>query len=364
MTLTAEDLSDVQRVVFETAPDAVLLMDEEGRAILANAAARELACREDVIAAFRSDPQWMAFRVELRARGRATLEARVGERSILVNGRTCGARTILFLSDVTVARDAADDVARLWGLASIGAFAGAFVHDVGNLITPLSALTEALSREVAGDTGAATVTELRRATTSASELVRGVRAFLRGRPLEPQEVQLNEVVLEMRPLIERLVGEGVGVVLALNDEVGAVTIERGRFERGLLNLVANARDAMPSGGRLIIRTYSALIDGEQFVAVSVTDEGAGMSPAERARAFEPLFTTKTAGGGLGLWVVNRFVREAGGRLEVQSELGEGTQITLYLPRGVRGCPSSRKSSQSGLSSARSDDEQPYFGAAE
>lgn len=369
MALTTEDLSDVHRVVFETSPDAILLMDEDGQPILANAAARELPYRDAIVAAFRSDPQWMAFRVELRARGRATLEVRVGERACLVNGRTCGARTVLFLSDVTAARDAEDDVARLWGLASIGAFAGAFVHDIGNLLTPLSALGEALAREVSDrETGAATVAELRRATSSATELVRGVRAFLRGRPPEPEEVELNGVVLELRPLIERLVGDGVGVQLALNDEVGSIVIDRVRFERGLLNLVANARDAMPAGGRLIIRTYSALIDGESFVAMSVTDEGTGMSPSDRARVFEPLFTTKVAGGtGLGLWVVHRFVREAGGRLEVHSEVGEGTHITLYLPRGARSCPSSRTGSPPGVSSTRSDDHAmnaPYIGAAE
>jgi signal transduction histidine kinase len=358
MPLTAEDLSDVHRVLFDTAPDAIMILDENGTPALVNAAARDLPCREDLLKAWRTDGEWFAFRAELRTRGRATLEVRIGERVIAISGRTCGPRSILFISDVTAAREAEADVARLWGLASIGAFAGSFVHDFGNLLTPLSALGDALARELSGNaTGAAVVTELQRTTHSAAELVRGVRAFLRGRSTPPQQLDLNAIVLEMKPLIERLVGEGVGVVLSLNDEVGSIVVDRVRFERGLLNLVANARDAMPSGGRLIIRTYSALLDGEPFVALSVTDEGEGMSQADRARAFEPLFTTKgDAGTGLGLWIVRRFIRESGGRLEVHSEQGEGTQVTLYLPQALPGSSYSReapgsRASQTDASSA-------------
>ena len=331
--LSADDISSVHRLSFETAPDAIMLMDESSSVVLANAAARELAAALPAFATLREDAAWPGFIADVRARGRGSFEAKIGERALAVVGRAMGTRTLLFLRDVTLARETEEDVTRLWGLASVGALTASLVHDIGNLMTPLGALGDALSAGAGGLTGAAIV-ELQRATRSAGELVRDVRAYLRGRPARVEHLDLNVVIDELRPLITRVVGESVQVVFAPDSEVCETLVDRTRLERCVLNLVANARDAMPEGGRLILRSYSALLDGESFVALSVVDEGIGMTSSQRARAFDALFTTKsgTTGTGLGLWMVRRFVRENGGRVSIHSEPGEGTQITLYLPR--------------------------------
>jgi len=334
MTLTPEDVGEVHRLAFEAAPDAILLLDDDGSLVLANAAARELAARGSAVSTLRDAPAYTQFRDDLRVRGRASFDARIGERLFFVHGRTLGTRALLFVRDVTVSREAEEDVTRLWGLASVGALTASLVHDVGNLMTPLAALGDALAVQGAGGIAEATAEELRRTTATAGELVRDVRGFLRGRSRPPEPLEVNRVLRELQPLIVRVVGQSVSPSLVLDSEDGSVIADRTRLERAVINLVANARDAMAAGGRLTIRTYSAWFDGDAYVALSVTDEGAGMTPSERERAFDPLFTTKSEGSGtgLGLWMVRRFVREARGRLSIQSEVGKGTQITLYLPR--------------------------------
>jgi len=334
MALNAHELSDAHRLAFESAPDAIVVIDGDDAVVFSNGAARDLESRGCAIDGLREQAGFRGFRDELRLRGRATLEARIGERIVLVSGRALGHRALLFMRDVTAEREAEEDVTRLWGLASIGALTASLVHDLGNLMTPLATLGDALAQDPSARIADAIVEELRRATNSASELVRDVRGFLRGRSQVPEPLAVNRVLTELRPLLERVVGRGVTLTIMLDAEEGSVVAERTRLERALLNLVANARDAMPEGGQLTIRMYSAWFDGEAHYALSVADRGVGMSPSERARAFEPLFTTKTESGGtgLGLWMVRRFVREARGRLSIQSEKGEGTEITLYLPR--------------------------------
>lgn len=335
---SAEDLEELHRVAFETAPDAIVLLDHTGRVVRANAIARELPWRDAILPGWTTDPEWIAFRTELRARGRAAHEVRVDDRSLEIAGRTFGASCLLFIRDVTSARRAEDEWARMWGVASIGAFTASVVHDVGNLVTPLATLGEALAR---GPEDAAVrtamVEEIRRVTQSAADLVAGVRGVLRGGPAKHEQLDVTSVVAEMRPLIERLVGGGVKVVFALDSSAGEAVVDRQRLERAMLNLVANARDAMPDGGRLTVHTYAAFADAASpYVVVSVADEGTGMSKTVQERAFDPLFTTKdSAGTGLGLWNVRRFAADTGGHVEVRSEVGDGTVVSIHLPCASR-----------------------------
>jgi two-component system, cell cycle sensor histidine kinase and response regulator CckA len=326
MALTNELIHDTHRLAFETSPDAIVLLEEDGSVAMANLAARELSVHDAIVEHWKGDSEWIAFRTELHARGRAVIELRLDEQIFEIAARRFGARSLLFLRDVTAARRSEDEVARLWGLASMGAFAASFVHDFGNLVTPLTALGSALAREVGADgAGAMFVNELRRTTEAATELVKGVRSFLRGRPSRPRAHDVHQLLLNLQPLIERMVGVATEVEFLLDEEAGEVVVDPVWFERGVLNLVANARDAMPDGGKLTIRSYSMYDDRDSYVAVSVTDDGRGMSAAEQARVFEH-------SEGLGLWVVQRFVRDAGGRIETLSEVGEGTRVTMYLPR--------------------------------
>jgi C4-dicarboxylate-specific signal transduction histidine kinase len=144
---------------------------------------------------------------------------------------------------------------------------------------------------------------------------------------------VNDVVGELRPLVERIVGSGVEVTFSLGSETGAVVVDRVRLERSLLNLIANARDAMEGQGRLVVHTFAVLHDGVPHAAIGVRDDGCGMPAALRARAFEPLFTTKAGkGSGLGLWLVHRFARDAGGSVEIRGDVADGTEVVVYLPR--------------------------------
>ncbi|HEY0712760.1 MAG TPA: ATP-binding protein, partial [Polyangia bacterium] len=171
---------------------------------------------------------------------------------------------------------------------------------------------------------------------------RQLLAYSRKQVMEPRIFRPNVIVRELEAIVRRLVGERVKVALALADNVGAIRVDRGQLEQILLNLTVNARDAMPEGGELMIRTANVTLDegvgpegisGPQ-VLVSVTDTGAGMAPEVKARIFEPFFTTKDVGKGtgLGLSVVYGIVKQSGGAINVQSEPGKGTTFDLYFPR--------------------------------
>jgi signal transduction histidine kinase len=167
--------------------------------------------------------------------------------------------------------------------------------------------------------------------------------MVRGEATRPETIQLGLVLSAMRPLLERLVGEGIEVFLSLDPDVAGTAVDREAFEHVLLNLVANARDAMPRGGRVSITTFNvklggegadASLDGQGYVGITVS--GMGMSAEVRDRIFDPFFTTKgaTRGTGLGLAMVHGFARQSGGCVSVHSVPEQGTTILLYLPRAA------------------------------
>ncbi len=170
-------------------------------------------------------------------------------------------------------------------------------------------------------------------------------AFSRGQPLDPEPVNANELVASMTELFARTLGEKVSLKTAVVENLWTVEADPNQFEASLLNLVVNARDAMPKGGSLTIETanvklnaaYAAKHEGVvpgDYVAITVSDTGIGMSPETLARVFEPFFTTKPAGEGtgLGLSQLYGFVKQSGGHVNVESILGSGTKVSIYLPR--------------------------------
>ena len=184
----------------------------------------------------------------------------------------------------------------------------------------------------------------------ARRLVRQLLAVARRETPEPERLSPSEAALGMRDLLQRSVGPSVQLALELAPDTWAVFVEPGGMETVLLNLAVNARDAMPSGGRLLIATRNLSVTADDalrpgvapgdYVALTIRDNGIGMSPQVRARLFEPFFTTKPRGKGtgLGLAMVNGFVRRSGGYLRLESAPGEGTEFELLLPRAEEGRP--------------------------
>jgi CheY-like chemotaxis protein len=190
------------------------------------------------------------------------------------------------------------------------------------------------------------ITEIRKAGERAAALTRQLLAFSRKQVIDPTVLDLNAIVADIRPMLERLIGADVGVVIDVEPGLAGVRADRGQIEQVVLNLVVNARDAMPEGGTLTIATANVDLDDDvagarrpaagPHVALRITDTGTGMSPETQARLFEPFFTTKELGKGtgLGLATVHGIVAQSGGSVSVKTEIGRGTSFTIYLPRAA------------------------------
>jgi CheY-like chemotaxis protein len=189
--------------------------------------------------------------------------------------------------------------------------------------------------------------QIERAAEQAASLTRQLLAFSRRQVLNPEPVDVNEIVAELHPMLERIIGDDVQVAISLAPQSASVEADRAQIERIVLNLAANARDAMPHGGRLTIETSRVELDAEYetshgdvnpgpHVLLAISDTGTGMSEDVRRHLFEPFFTTKSAGAGTGLGLATVFgvVKQSGGAIYVYSEEGRGTTFKIYLPEAV------------------------------
>lgn len=230
-------------------------------------------------------------------------------------------------------------------LEAVGRLAGGVAHDFNNLLTVINGFSEMVLRGL--DTPdpvriALQVQEIRKAGERAAGLTRQLLAFGRKQVQTRTRVNLNDVVEETRKLLGRVLGEDVEIETDLCPDLGSLNVDVGQVEQVLMNLVLNARDAMPDGGTLTIRTRNATVEAPaeedvrpgQFVILSISDTGTGMDEETRTRAFEPFFTTKELGKGtgLGLATVHGIVKQSNGFIEVRSELDVGTSFDIYLPR--------------------------------
>ncbi len=253
-----------------------------------------------------------------------------------------GSRAGLFGSfhDVTEARRLQERLADAQKMESIGRLAGGVAHDFNNLLTVIKGyLSLALASLPASSPGREELHHVERAAVSAAALTQQLLAFSRRQLLRPVILDVNQVVVRVQPMLTRLLGEDIELRTALAADVWPVRFDAGQAEQVLVNLAVNARDAMPEGGRLTIETTNVTSDdpGEaagEYVRISVTDTGCGMTPEVRSHIFEPFFTTKQpgAGTGLGLAMVGGAVAQNGGRTEVESAPGAGTSFRIYLPR--------------------------------
>jgi len=231
-------------------------------------------------------------------------------------------------------------------MEAIANLAGGIAHDFNNHLTAIGGYAALLLQEQPpGHAGHADLLEVRRGADAAADLVRQLLAFSRRQTLMPRPIDLNDTVRRMSRVLERILGEDVSLETLLTAEKATIEADPSQIEQVILNLISNARAAMPSGGRVTLETSEGALDeayaahypeaaSNDYVILTVTDSGVGMTPEIQARAFEPFFTTKSqgVGTGLGLSTVYGIVRQSGGHVTLHSEPEHGTTLRVYLPK--------------------------------
>jgi PAS domain S-box-containing protein len=353
--------------VIEGISDAIFLKDTEGRYRLINsAAAGHLGLRpEEVLGKTDADLFPTGTLESLR---RNDLEVRRSRRPVTVEqtfpirGK---ARTFLITKnpyhdasrgldgvlgialDVTERRAMEELLRRAQRMESIGTFSGGIAHDFNNLLTVIKGYSQiALSDPALNNSQLRThIEQIDRASGRAASLIGQLLAFSRQQVLNPRVINLNQVILQLEGMLVRLIGEDVEIELHLGEGLDPVKADPGQIEQILMNLAANARDAMPAGGRITLRTAnvhlresllesSFMVPAADYVLLMVSDTGEGMDAQTQTRIFEPFFTTKPQGKGtgLGLATVYGIVKQSAGYIAVDSYPGVGTSFRIYLPR--------------------------------
>ncbi|HEV2673873.1 MAG TPA: ATP-binding protein [Aliidongia sp.] len=254
-------------------------------------------------------------------------------------------RVAVSARDVTESRRLEEQLRQAQKMEAVGQLTGGVAHDFNNLLTVVIGNLDVMELGLTDERMIRLVGAARRGAERAATLTHRLLAFSRKQPLAPKAVDLNKLVTGMSELLRRSLGETVTIESSLAGDLWQTSADANQVENALLNLALNARDAMPSGGKLAITTANTVLDEASasrypeaalgdYVMLSVTDNGTGMSAETLAKAFEPFFTTKDVGygSGLGLSMVYGFARQSGGHAAIRSAIGHGTTVELFLPR--------------------------------
>jgi two-component system, cell cycle sensor histidine kinase and response regulator CckA len=290
------------------------------------------------------------------ARVRGLVEQRRRKDGIMVDVQVAAApvyaedgairHVVVAIEDITRRKALEDQLRQAQKMEAIGQLTGGLSHDFNNLLAIIIGNLDLLRAEIGWNADAAELLdEALQASLQGADLNRRLLAFARRQPLQPKQVDLNDLIAGTAKLLRRTLGEHIEVALAMSSDLWPVRVDPTQLESALTNLAVNARDAMPGGGRLTISTRNIGIDEDyaasqadvtpgDFAVLEVSDTGIGMPPDVVARVFEPFFTTKgkEKGTGLGLSMVFGFVKQSGGHVQVYSEVGVGTTLRIYLPR--------------------------------
>jgi two-component system cell cycle sensor histidine kinase/response regulator CckA len=278
-----------------------------------------------------------------RKKDGTVVEVDIYAHEVLLGGRTL---RVALLRDVTEQKRLEGQFRQAQKMEAIGRLTSGIAHDFNNLLTPILGFSDILAKKTGNrEEFRQEIEEIRKAGERAAVLTRQLLAFSRQQVLSPEVIDLNAIVADMEKMLLRVIGEDLELSVVLEPHLGHVKADRGQIEQVIMNLVVNARDAMPAGGRLTIETKNAELDDAYvethmaglpglYAMLAVTDSGTGMDDQTKARIFEPFFTTKEPGKGtgLGLSTIYGIVKQSDGYIWVYSEPGRGTTFKVYLPR--------------------------------
>ncbi|MEO6392881.1 MAG: PAS domain S-box protein [Pyrinomonadaceae bacterium] len=284
------------------------------------------------------------YELEIISKAGKRIPVEVNTRVIFENGRPAGVQGIA--RDVTDRKSLEAQLRQAQKMEAIGQLAGGVAHDFNNLLTAINGYSDLAIRTLQPqDPLRHNLEEIKKAGTRAAGLTRQLLAFSRKQVLQPKVLSLNSIVTDLEKMLHRLIGEDVELRVILEPELGNAKADPGQIEQVIMNLAINARDAMPTGGKLTIETQNIELDEDYvrqhvavepgpYVILAVSDTGIGMDAETAKRIFEPFFTTKEVGRGtgLGLSTVYGIIKQSNGSIWVYSEPGRGTTFKVYLPR--------------------------------
>jgi hypothetical protein len=364
------------RGLLEAAPDAMVVVDQDGVIVLLNVQAeKQFGYRRDELVGqpvTNIIPVGFAERLiadDLRSAAEA-LAQQIGTGIELSGRRKDGSEfpieimlsplesaedilVIAAIRNISVRKEAEGQLLQAQKLESIGRLAGGIAHDFNNMLFVINGHAEMLDQDLAPERRATldldetlrNVRAIREAADRAATLTAQLLAFSRQQVISPTVLDLNAAIDGIEPMVRSVIGENIRLVIKRGDDVGHIRADAGQLDQVLVNLVVNARDAMPDGGTVTIESGTAMVDGKHatehfeakpgaYVLLVVSDTGVGMDRAMRDRIFEPFFTTKRPGKGTGLGLASAYgiVHQAGGHIWVYSEPGLGSTFKLYFPR--------------------------------
>jgi two-component system, cell cycle sensor histidine kinase and response regulator CckA len=352
--------------LFDDSPNGVALIDADDRLVEGNGAFLDLVARRPTTALNRplvdlirsEDRMEAAVRLrEVREGSERPFEVRLdgasgppGDRVIRLHARRLsgasgGGALVVHAIDLTEQKRLETQFVQGQKMQAVGQLAGGVAHDFNNLLTAMIGFCDLLLlRHKPGDQSFSDIMQIKQNANRAANLVRQLLAFSRQQTLQPKILNITDVLAELSNLLHRLIGENIELKMVHGRDLGLVKVDQGQLEQVIINLAVNARDAMPGGGRVTVRTRNHTVDAPMrmgheevpagdYVSIEVADTGVGIPPDNLNRIFEPFFSTKEVGSGtgLGLSTVYGIVRQTGGFVFVKSALGDGATFTILLP---------------------------------